>query len=81
MVVLHNNSLQFYRDLYPKGTRIRILSMPNKENPVPTNTIGTIKSVEETGHIFVDWDNGQTEPIQLGVDQFKPLDSEKIYSP
>ena len=53
-----------------KGTRIRLIHMNDEHAPVPDGTLGTVKYLDDTGRIFVQWDNGRTLPICPDTDQF-----------
>ena len=45
------------RALYPKGTRIELVKMDDVQAP-PVGTKGTVKGVDDTASLLVDWDNG-----------------------
>lgn len=51
------------------GKRIKCIYM-NDPNPIPKNTIGTVKSVDDIGTLHVKWDNGRTLGIIAGEDIF-----------
>ena len=48
-----------YKEQYPKGTRIELLSM-NDSQAVPPGTRGTVDHVDDLGTIHMNWDNGRT---------------------
>lgn len=39
--------LQYARDHYPPGTRIRLLAMPDDPQPIPPGTTGTVMGVDD----------------------------------
>lgn len=45
------------RNLYLKGTRVKLLKMEDKQAP-PIGTKGTVIGVDDIGSIMVAWDNG-----------------------
>lgn len=60
-----------------KGARVRLLSMPDDPDPLPAGSEGTINYVGkfpgEGQQIGVDWDNGRTLMLIVGVDDFEVL--------
>ena len=55
------------------GDRIRLLSMPDDPDPIPTGATGTVLSVT-TGafaQVEVEWDSGRTLALIPGVDRFE----------
>ena len=46
--------------LYPVGTRIRLLKMPDDPCPVPVGTERTVTGVDSEASLLVEWDNGQS---------------------
>ncbi len=66
-----------YRELYPKGTRLELLSMDDPQ-AVPPQTRGTVDYVDDAGQIHMLWDNGRTLAIIPGEDSFRTLTEEEI---
>lgn len=70
-----------YRDLseyiYPVGTRIELAYMDDPQ-AVPTGTRGTVDHIDDAGHIHMNWDNGRSLAVILGVDDFRLLTKEEI---
>ena len=59
------------KDLKAKeGMRIKLLSMVDDPNPIPKDTTGTIRLVDDAGTIHVDWDNGRRLGLLPGVDSY-----------
>lgn len=58
------------RDLYPKGTRIRLVSMDDAQAP-PIGTIGSVLFVDDIGTIHMEWDNGSSLGLVYGEDKFE----------
>lgn len=57
---LHRQA-QRYKETYPPGTRIMLLSMGNDPNPVESGTRGTVRAVDDIGTLHCDFDNGRTD--------------------
>ena len=55
------------RDMYPKGTRVRLDFMDDRQAP-PVGTEGTVTNVDDVGTIHVRWDNGCGLGVAYGVD-------------
>ena len=61
------------REKFPKGTRIRLDHMDDPYHPVPSGTIGTVKSVDDGGTVHVTWDNGSSLGLIPEEDHFTVL--------
>ena len=58
------------REKYKLGTRVRLTKMDDAYAP-PIGTCGTVSFVDDTGSIFVNWDNGSTLAVVHGEDKFE----------
>lgn len=56
---------------YPKGTRIELIRMNDYLDPVPSGTKGTVRYVDDVGHIEMKWDIKRSLPLIIGLDEFK----------
>ena len=52
-------NIQFLKDLYPTGTRVKLVEMNDRQAP-PIGTLGTVMYVDDIGTIHIKWDNGST---------------------
>lgn len=68
---------KMYKERYPKGTRIELLSM-NDSQAVPPGTRGTVDYVDDLGSIHMKWDNGRTLAICPQEDNFRKLTEQEI---
>lgn len=67
-----------YKETYPPGTRIMLLSMDDPYAPVPEGTKGTVVHVDDAAQIHMKWDNGRTLAIVPGEDSFRKLTDEEL---
>ena len=67
MRIPNKGLIEHYRKQYPKGTRVRLLSMDDVQAP-PEGTLGTVIWVDDMASLIVEWDNGCTLNAILGED-------------
>ena len=65
-------SIDKIKELYKAGTRVKLLSMDDKQAP-PIGTQGTVKYVDDMGTIHINWDNGSQLGLVMDEDSFKKL--------
>ena len=77
--------VNFIKEQYPPGTRIRLNSMDDPWHPIPAGMEGEVDFVDDAGQIFMKWDNGRTLPLAPGEDRFTVLPPKlttlKLYMP
>ena len=54
----------------PKGTRIRLLAMPDDPNPIERGEEGVVTG-GNGAQIFVDWDSGRSLILLPTIDQYE----------
>ena len=64
---------QRYKDSYPPGTRVMLLSMEDPWAPDPSGTRGTVEAVDDIGQLHMKWDNGRTLALVPDEDSFRKL--------
>ena len=66
-------TIEYLRNEYPEGTRIQLIHMSNDPKPVPDNTLGTVKFIDDMGTIHMNWDNGRSLGLIPERDDFTKL--------
>ncbi len=62
------------RARYPKGTRVELVSMDDPYSKLKPGDRGTVKSVDDTGTVFVSLDCGSGLGVVYGEDEIRILE-------
>ena len=83
--MMDRKMVNFIKEQYPPGTRIRLNSMDDPYAPIAPGTEGEVDFVDDIGTIHMKWDNGRTLGIAPGEDSFTVLPPKlttlKLYMP
>ena len=60
------------REQYPQGCRVVLERMDDLQAP-PIGTQGTVRGVDDTGSVMVDWDNGSGLHVVYGEDRCRRI--------
>ena len=71
--MMDRKMVNFIKEQYAPGTRIRLNSMEDPYAPILPGTEGEVDYVDDEGQIFMKWDNGRTLPLAPGEDSFTVL--------
>ena len=73
MKIMSRREVEALRKRYPKGTRVKLISLEDPYSRLPEGTKGTVDAVDDIGTIHVRWDNGSGLGIVPGVDEIKVI--------
>ena len=66
---------QFYKETFPAGTAVKVISMPDDPRPIKIGTTGTVVTVDDIGTLHCNFKNGRHLGLVPGVDKFLKIDS------
>lgn len=55
------------------GKRVRMVRSSDKWSPTKPGTLGTVRFIDDTGTIFVDWEDGSRLGMIPGADRWEVL--------
>lgn len=61
------------RKMHSKGCRVELISMDDPYSRLSSGDRGTVKLVDDTGTVFVNWDCGSSLGIAYGVDRIRKV--------
>lgn len=65
--------VDFIKEQYPPGTRIRLNAMDDPYAPILPGTEGEVDFVDDAGQLHMKWDNGRSLALIPGEDSFTVL--------
>lgn len=74
---MNKMTVELYKEIYKKGTRIECISMEDDYHPIAPGTKGTVVMVDDMGTIHMEWDNGRTLGLVPGEDEFMIIKEDK----
>lgn len=61
------------RQMYPKGTRVELVSMNDPYAKLKPGDRGTVTMVDDIGTVFVSWDCGSGLGVAYGEDHIRKI--------
>lgn len=84
-MTMNRDKIKRLREIYPKGTRIQLVSMEDPYSPIAPGTEGEIAFIDDAGSVHMKWDNGSSLALIPGEDSFRVLPPRltelKLYMP
>jgi len=65
------------REMYPKGTRVELVSMDDPYTRLKPGDKGRVDFVDDGGTVHISWDSGSHLGVVYGVDQVRRIGDEK----
>lgn len=69
----NEHTVELVRKMYPAGTRVELIQMDDPYSHLKPGDKGTVRMVDDTGTVFVDWDCGSGLDVVYGVDRVRKL--------
>ncbi len=77
--MLNREEVKKLKEIYPKGTQIRLLRMSGEEQ-MPYGLQGTVRLVDDIGQIHISWENGSSLPVNTEEDEFEIISQQEMES-
>ena len=71
MKIMSRREVEALRKRYPKGTRVKLISLEDPYSRLPEGTKGTVDAVDDIGTIHVKFDNGRFIGLIPDMDAFE----------
>lgn len=72
--MLKDKEVKRIKEMYPKGTRIRLNHMDDPYHPVNSGSLGTVDHVDDAGQIHMKWDDGGGLALIPDEDDFEVIE-------
>ncbi len=72
---IHTEMLKQLRNYYTPGTEVELVRTNDPYHKMPSGLRGIVTCVDDTGTIFVNWNNGSTLGVVFGEDECRKVDS------
>ena len=76
MLFPSKETVERVRRQYPKGTRVELIRMDDRQAP-PPGTKGTVLGVDDTASLLMRWDNGGSLNVIYGEDSVRIIEEGK----
>lgn len=82
MKIMSDERIKFYKENFPKGTRLQLDRTGDDPNPIPNGTKGTVITVDDAGTVICNFDNGRCLGICPEADSFHKIsEQEEVFEP
>lgn len=69
----NRETVERVRKTYPVGARVELIRMDDPYSYLKPGDTGTVRTVDDAGTVFVDWDCGSGLGIVYGIDRIRKL--------
>ena len=59
-MAMSRGRIEFYKEHYPRGTRVKLDGMGDDPCPVEPGAVGTVIAVDDIGTLHVEFENGRS---------------------
>ena len=73
--MLKDKEVKKIKEMYSKGTRIRLNHMDDPYHPVADGALGTVEHVDDAGQIHMKWDDGGCLALVPDEDDFEIIET------
>jgi hypothetical protein len=78
MRIPNNEELLAFREEYPQGTRVELISMQDSFTELKAGDRATVRGVDDYGDILCNWDKGSSLKLIPSADRFRKLTKVEI---
>ena len=77
-LTIKKEELEALREKYPPGCRVELVKMDDPFREMPPGLQGVVTGIDDSGSIYVDWQNGSSLAVIFGEDECRKVEDGEV---